>query len=149
MHLRSLPSLAFCLLCLALPALANDWPQWRGPNRDDISKETGLLKSWPKEGPKLLWTCTEAGTGFAGPAIIGDRLYTMGAEGDKEFLFALDTTTGKKLWSTEIGAKFSDERGAGPAGRLPWTATPSMPSAARATSSASGSRMARNAGRSA
>src|SRR5436309_162918 len=53
----------------ALPALAADWPQWRGPDRTDISKETGLLRSWPKNGPALVWTCKEAGTGYSGPAI--------------------------------------------------------------------------------
>src|SRR5262249_6922047 len=57
----------------ATPAgLKGEWPQWRGPDRSDVSKETGLLTSWPKEGPKLLWTYESAGVGFSGPAIVGN-----------------------------------------------------------------------------
>ena len=67
--------------CLLAPAgLAADWPQWQGPDRTNVSHETGLLKSWPPGGPKLLWTFDQAGTGYSGPAVVGDRLYTMGAE---------------------------------------------------------------------
>src|SRR6266851_4477543 len=73
---------------------AADWTQWRGPNRDDVSQETGLLKEWPKEGPKLLWTCEEAGIGFSGPAIVGDRLYSMGSDDKKEYVFAVDVKNG-------------------------------------------------------
>jgi outer membrane protein assembly factor BamB len=93
-----------------------DWPQWRGPDRSDVSKETGLLASWPEEGPKLLWTCTEAGIGHSGPAIVGDRLYSMGADDKLEYLFALDVNTGKKLWSTEIGPLMVNAWGDGPRG---------------------------------
>ena len=53
-----------------LLALAADWPQYRGPNRDGSSKETGLLQEWPKDGPKLLWTYADAGVGYAGPAAL-------------------------------------------------------------------------------
>jgi outer membrane protein assembly factor BamB len=99
---------------LALPALAADWPQWRGPNRDDVSKETGLLQTWPTGGPKLLWTFQDAGIGYSGPAIVGDRLYTMGADGSKSFLYALDVTKGEKVWSLEIGSMFTNGYGDGP-----------------------------------
>jgi outer membrane protein assembly factor BamB len=103
------------LVCLTVSAArADDWPQWRGPNRDDVSKEKGLLKSWPKDGPKLLWTCKEAGIGYSGPAIVGKTLYTMGAEGKKEYVLAIDVEKGKKLWSTEVGALFTEGHGDGP-----------------------------------
>jgi outer membrane protein assembly factor BamB len=104
------------LVCLtSLPAVrADEWPQWRGPNRDDVSKEKGLLKTWPKDGPKLLWTYKEAGAGYSGPAIVGKTLYTMGAEGKKEYVIAIDVEKGKKLWSAEVGPLYSDERGEGP-----------------------------------
>lgn len=64
------PSVRWCLIVLGLallcpPALAADWPQWRGPNRDGISPETGLLKEWPKDGPPLAWKITNLGTGFS------------------------------------------------------------------------------------
>ena len=108
--------LAGCLLALALPALAADWPQFRGPNRDDVSRETALLKTWPKQGPKLLWTFEEAGIGYSGPAIVGNHLYTMGGDGKKEYVFALDLTTRKKAWSTEVGPFFSHGNGDGPRG---------------------------------
>ena len=86
---------------------AADWPQWRGPNRDDISSETGLLKSWAKDGPPLLWTCTTIGVGYSGPAIVGNRLFIMGAPDQSERLFALDTETGKEIWSAPIGPIFT------------------------------------------
>ena len=77
-------------LVLLAGAAAADWPQWRGPDRTDISKETGLLKDWPKDGPKLLWTYRDAGIGFSGMAVVGDRLYSMGAWDGKEHVFAVD-----------------------------------------------------------
>ncbi len=91
--------LAACLLAAGLPARAEDWPQWRGPHRDDVSRETGLLKQWPEGGPKLLWTYRDAGIGFSGPAIVGDRLFTLGGDGKKEFVYALDVRNGEKVWS--------------------------------------------------
>jgi outer membrane protein assembly factor BamB len=97
--------LAACLLALPLAIWGADWPQWRGPDRTGLSKETGLLKEWPKEGPPLVWTFDNAGTGFAGPAIVGGRLYTMGARGDVEYVIALDGK-GQELWSKKIGPLF-------------------------------------------
>jgi outer membrane protein assembly factor BamB len=93
---------------------AADWPQWRGPDRTDVSKETGLLKTWPKEGPKLLWTYADAGVGFSGPAIVGERLFTLGGRGDSEYVFALNTKTGKQEWATAIGPLFENGYGDGP-----------------------------------
>jgi len=116
MHARKLASLAVSLVALSLPALANDWPQWRGPDRTDVSKETGLLKSWPEKGPHLLWTNKEAGVGYSGPAIVGDRLFTMGAEEKTDTIYALDTRTGKRLWTTEIAPRVKLDRGDGPRG---------------------------------
>jgi outer membrane protein assembly factor BamB len=115
--------LALCLAALTLHAEAapapkraasNDWPQWRGPNRDNVSKETGLLKSWPEGGPKLLWVADEAGIGYAGPAIVGKRLYILGADEEQEYVQAFDTTSGKKLWSTPIGPFYRNRYGSGP-----------------------------------
>ena len=59
------------LLLLALVAGAADWPQWRGPRRNGISQESGLLKEWPKEGPKLLWRLADIGDGYATPSVVG------------------------------------------------------------------------------
>src|ERR1051326_977230 len=77
------PLLALALgSCCAPPSIrAADWPQWRGPNRDGISQEKGLLKEWPKEGPKLLWRIGDAGSGYSTPAGVGGRDYLLGNDG--------------------------------------------------------------------
>lgn len=95
---------------------AADWPQFRGPKRDNVSADTGLMKSWPKAGPKLLWTADAAGNGYSGPAIVGDRLYTMGGDGTNDFVIAFDVKNGQKVWSTPIGKYVKNGYGSGPRG---------------------------------
>ena len=81
-----------------------NWPQWRGPERDGISRETGLLKEWPKEGPKLLWHAKNIGSGYSTPAVVGERLYLLSNQGmEDEFVKALNVKDGKEIWSTRIG----------------------------------------------
>jgi outer membrane protein assembly factor BamB len=92
-------------------AMAEDWPQYRGPNRDDVSAEKGLLTAWPKEGPPLIWTYGNAGVGYSGPAVVGNRLYTLGGRGDDEFLIALDLESVKdgtvsEAWAAKVGPTF-------------------------------------------
>lgn len=102
---------------LSLPALvstAADWPQWRGVNRDDVSTETGLLKSWPEGGPKLVWMNKDAGLGYAGYAIADGVLYTMGARDAVEYVIAIDVATGKEKWSAEAGPLLTNGWGDGP-----------------------------------
>jgi outer membrane protein assembly factor BamB len=99
-------SAAAALLSCLTPQVshATDWPQWRGPNRDGVSLEKGLLKEWPKDGPKLVWQVKDIGAGFSTPAIVGDRIYIMANEGNNnEFVEALSVSDGKKIWSTTIG----------------------------------------------
>ena len=95
------------MLAVALPTFpchAGDWPQWRGPARDGISKETGLLQVWPAGGPTMLWQIGTAGTGYSTPAVVGNRLYLLGNEGlDDESVRAFSTSDGKSLWQTRIG----------------------------------------------
>ncbi|HEX2267965.1 MAG TPA: PQQ-binding-like beta-propeller repeat protein [Pyrinomonadaceae bacterium] len=93
-----------------------NWPQWRGPNRDGISKETGLLKQWPAEGPPLLWKATGAGGGYSSFSIANGRLFTMGLRGDREYVVAFDINTGKEAWATPHGGAFRNDRGDGPRG---------------------------------
>jgi outer membrane protein assembly factor BamB len=95
-------------------AQAGDWPQWRGPDRDDISKETGLLKSWPADGPKQVWLSKEAGLGYSGFSIVDGKLFTMGLSDDQSHLLAFDANTGKKLWSTPVGGHYANKWGDGP-----------------------------------
>lgn len=101
-------------LFIAIPLHAADWPQWRGPDHNDISKETGLLKTWPKQGPKLLWTYRNAGVGYSSPAVVGNTLYALGGFDNKEHIYALDVNKGEKLWSTPFGAKLENGWGDGP-----------------------------------
>jgi outer membrane protein assembly factor BamB len=80
-----------------------DWPQWRGPNRDGISAASGLLKSWPKEGPPVAWKGTGLGVGFSSVSIAGDRVYTMGDLDDACYLFAVNRDNGEIVWKTKVG----------------------------------------------
>ena len=91
-----------------------DWPQWRGPNRDGKSAETGLLKEWPAGGPTLAWRASGAGEGYSSFAVVNGRLYTLGARQDSEYLVAFDVASGKRLWETANGKRFVNDRGSGP-----------------------------------
>lgn len=103
--MRCKMSLICVTIVLLIPSmiLAGDWPQWRGPNRDGRSTETGLLESWPKSGPPLLWKATGLGAGFSTVSIAGQRIYTMGDNAGKAYVHALNRADGKNLWSAEIG----------------------------------------------
>jgi outer membrane protein assembly factor BamB len=81
-----------------------DWPQWRGPERNGISPERGLLKQWPTGGPKLLWQVNDIGDGYSTPAVVGTRIYLMSNRGmENEFVQALSTQDGKSIWTTRVG----------------------------------------------
>jgi hypothetical protein len=95
-------------------ASSGHWPQWRGPDRTDVSKETGLLKTWPEGGPKRVWLFSDAGLGYAGHSIVGGKLFTMGLRNGGEELIALDAQEGKELWAAKIGEIFKNDRGDGP-----------------------------------
>ena len=83
---------------------AADFPQWRGPQRNGVVKETGLLQEWPKDGPKLLWQVNDIGSGYSTPSIVGDRIYLLGNEGlENEFALALSTKDGSRVWSAKLG----------------------------------------------
>ncbi|MGH7135999.1 MAG: PQQ-binding-like beta-propeller repeat protein, partial [Pirellulales bacterium] len=95
---------ALLLACISATSFADDWVQWRGPNRDGISREKGLLKEWPKEGPKLVWQIDELGDGYSTPSVAHGRLYLLANQGlDDEFVKALDAKDGKEIWSMRIG----------------------------------------------
>jgi outer membrane protein assembly factor BamB len=108
MRLRLLPVLLVLTISTAL-LHADDWPQWRGPNRDDVSREKGLLASWPDGGPKLLWKANVE-KGYSTPSIVGDRVYLMSNKDGEEFALALDAKDGKQVWSTKVG-KVGPNRG--------------------------------------
>lgn len=108
--LAVIAALCVSLSATAVPSSANlaasnsDWPQWRGPNRDGVSKDTGLLKQWPKEGPKLLWQVNDIGDGYSTPSVVGKRIYLMSNNGlENEFVQALSIQDGKPVWTTRVG----------------------------------------------
>ena len=81
-----------------------DWPQWQGPDRNAVSKETGLLKEWPAEGPALAWKASGIGKGMGGIAINRGRIYTTGDDGESTaWLYALNESDGKPAWKAKIG----------------------------------------------
>ena len=95
---------AMAALLPTVRAFAEDWPQWRGPNRDGISKETGLLKEWPKDSPRLIWQVNDLGGGYSTPSVAGGRIYVTANKGlGDEFVTARDAKDGSLLWSTRIG----------------------------------------------
>lgn len=85
------------------PRTSGDWAQWRGPDRTNLSTETGLLKRWPEKGPPLGWKATGIGTGYSTVSVAGDRIYTMGDVGDSSYVHALARDGGKKVWSAKVG----------------------------------------------
>lgn len=86
-----------------IQAQAEDWPTFRGVGRTAVSAESGLLDSWPSEGPKLLWTAKGAGNGYASPAVVAGRVYTLGDHDNGQFLSCFDGNTGKLVWENKIG----------------------------------------------
>jgi outer membrane protein assembly factor BamB len=98
--------------CFSLTVAAADWPQWRGPQRNGISQETGLLKEWPKDGPKQVWQVTDLDYGFSTPAVVGDRIYLLSNKGtDDEFVQARAVKDGNQVWSRRLGKSASNTKG--------------------------------------
>ncbi len=123
-----LPLLA--LVLAVIPARADDWPQWMGPRRDGVWRETGILEQFPPGGPKVRWR-TPIGSGYAGPAVAGGRVYVLDRvlpEGVKnpdsgftrssidgnERVLCLNEADGKLLWKHEYPCKYAIMYGSGP-----------------------------------
>ena len=123
---RSTPTYRTIALALAVAALAQDalcgqfdWPQWQGPDRTAHSKETGLLKEWPKDGPPLAWKTKGLGGGDSMPSIAAGRIYGMSHRGVDEIVWALSEKDGKEVWAVRIA----------PAQRQNWPQSKEGPSA--------------------
>lgn len=83
---------------------SQDWYQWRGPLRDGVSRESGLLDQWPDDGPPKLWSARGLGSGMSSVAISGDRIYTMGKKNGKTQLLCLKLEDGSAVWAAEVGS---------------------------------------------
>ena len=92
------------LLVTAPSARGDDWPQWRGPNRDGVSTETGWLTRWPKSGPRKLWR-KKVGIGYATVSVVGERVYTMGNDGRNDVVWCLDAESGKEIWKRSYACR--------------------------------------------
>ncbi len=95
---------------------AADWPQWQGADRTRISKETGLLKQWPSNGPPVVWQATGLGNGYGSMAVAGERVFVQGTRGGNSVVIALNRADGKEVWSKALGRSSDDDRGPGPRG---------------------------------
>ena len=87
---------------------AADWPQWRGPHRDGLADDTGLLQRWSPEGPPLAWKTSGLGEGYASVVIADGKIFTMGRRKNVVFVVARDATDGHELWATQVGAHGAD-----------------------------------------
>src|SRR4051812_25997419 len=93
---------AGCFALSVASALAEDWAQWRGPNRDGVSKETGLMAKWTEGGPKLTWKAEHLGSGYSTPSVAKGQVFVVGSpDGKTEELVAVSESGGKQLWSTK------------------------------------------------
>jgi len=97
-----------------LPSGPSDWPQLRGPERNGVSKDTGLIKQWPSSGPSQAWSISSLGEGFGSLAIKGDRIFVQGTSGNASVVFCLNRADGKTVWSAALGPKVNEGRGNGP-----------------------------------
>jgi len=92
----------------------SDWPQWRGPDRNGISKEKGLLQAWPANGPAVVWTISGLGAGYGSMAIRGNRIFVQASRNRQSFVDALDRANGKTVWSHSMGPAGDNDQGPGP-----------------------------------
>jgi len=109
---------------LAAAPGSSDWPTFRGPARTAVAPDTGLLSTWPAEGPKLLWEAEGLGRGYSSLAIADGRIYTMGdattADDPEEYLLCYDLTDGKQLWKAKTGPAWNE-------GQANWQSSRSTP----------------------
>src|SRR5436190_10613441 len=106
--------LSLGVLVLAQTPVSTDWPQWRGPDRNGISKETGLLQTWPAKGPAVVWTMSGLGRGYGSLAVKGDRIFVQGLRGRQTYVDGIDRATGKSVWSRNLGTGSDNDQGPGP-----------------------------------
>ena len=114
--MKSILTVAAATLFSVAAIHAADWPQWQGPDRTGMSKETGLLASWPANGPAVVWTAGGLGNGYGSMAVAGTRVFVQGTRGGRSVVVALNRADGKEVWSKALGQAGNDDRGPGPRG---------------------------------
>jgi outer membrane protein assembly factor BamB len=93
-----------------------DWPQWRGPDRNGISRETGLAAQWPPAGPPVVWSATNVGGGYGSMAVSGARVFVQGLRNNESVVTSLNRADGKVVWTRAVGASRDNDQGPGPRG---------------------------------
>ncbi|HZS08868.1 MAG TPA: PQQ-binding-like beta-propeller repeat protein [Blastocatellia bacterium] len=120
--MKSLRLVSLLLTLIVIPAAPGsplaepEWPQWRGPERNGISRETGLLKSWPANGPAMIWSISNLGNGYGSLAIKGDRILVQGVQSGSSVVFCLNRADGKPVWTATLGRSLNQDKGRGPRG---------------------------------
>jgi outer membrane protein assembly factor BamB len=115
--MKSALTVAAAVMCsVAAMNAAADWPQWKGPDRTGLSKETGLLQQWPANGPAVVWSARGLGQGYGSMAVAGDRVFVQGTRNGNSIVAALNRADGKEVWSKALGRLGDDDRGPGPRG---------------------------------
>lgn len=105
---------AFLVLLISQAVYGDDWAQWRGPNRDAQSRETGLLKQWPDAGPPLSWKAKGLGGGYSSVSVANGRLFTLGDFDDGNFVVAMSDSDGSPIWKTRIADAGGHKKYKGP-----------------------------------
>ena len=106
--------LTICLFSMSLTA--KDWPQWRGPDRNGMSTESGLLDQWPEGGPELAWRSSGLGAGYSTVSVSGNQIFTLGDVDGAQYIIAVDRKNGEIQWKTKIGIPWEHQRWPGPRG---------------------------------
>jgi outer membrane protein assembly factor BamB len=114
--MKKILSVAAATLLSVVALNAADWPQWQGPDRTGMSKETGLLSAWPATGPAVVWSATGLGSGYGSMAVAGERVFVQGTRGGRSVVLAYNRADGKEVWSKALGQAGNDDRGPGPRG---------------------------------
>jgi len=100
------------LCCAAAVARADDWPRWRGPGGDGISREQDLAEKWPDAGPRVLWTA-KVGAGYSSPVAVDGVVYLFSTVNDHDTLTVFDAGTGKQVWSNSYDGGWTGANGSG------------------------------------